>query len=57
MNIAELFRRKGKVMVFVPSVSRSIILMNIYLREEGRIVIREKILPNNTVLYGCFIHG
>ena len=29
----------------------------ISLREEGKIVIREKILPNNTVLYGCFIHG
>ena len=29
----------------------------ISLREEGKIVIREKILPNSKVLYGCFIHG
>jgi hypothetical protein len=27
------------------------------LCEEGRIVIKEKIMPNNKVLYGCFIYG
>jgi hypothetical protein len=25
------------------------------LCEEGRIVIKEKIMPNNEVLYGCFV--
>ena len=29
----------------------------ISLREEGRIAIKEKILPNNKVIYGCIIHG
>ena len=27
------------------------------LCEEGRIVVKEKIMPNNDVVYGCFVDG